>query len=46
MFSSFAKQVGPEPPPADDESEGLVLGLVMLALLVISLPALFHTIGA
>jgi hypothetical protein len=38
MFSSFAKQ--------DDESEGLVLGLVMLALLVISLPALFHTIGA
>jgi len=43
MFSSFAKQVGPELPPPDDDPEVLVLGLMTLALLVISLPALFHT---
>lgn len=46
MFSAFAKQVGPEPPPTENDPEGLMLGLVTLALLVISLPALFHVIGA
>jgi len=46
MFSSFAKQVGPNPPPADDDFGGLVLGLLTLGVLVISLPMLFHIIGA
>lgn len=46
MFGLFAERVGPEPPPENDDPEGLVLGLVTLGLLAISLPALFHVIGA
>lgn len=46
MFSSFAKRVGPKPPPTEDGFEGLVLGLVTLGVLVMSLPLLFHIIGA
>lgn len=46
MFGLFADRVGPEPPPDKDESEGLALGLLTLGLLAISLPALFHVIGA
>ena len=46
MFGLFANRVGPEPPSDKDDPEGLVLGLVTLGLLAISLPALFHIIGA
>ena len=46
MFGLFANRVGPEPPPDKDDAEVLVLGLVTLGLLAISLPALFHFIGA
>jgi hypothetical protein len=46
MWRNIFEWIGPRPPTDTEEVEGLVLGVLAMALLVVSLPFLFGFLSA